>query len=333
MLSIGRGHRLAPVPAGPGECELELEQEDGRDMKKKWPSLPALSVFESTVRLGSMTAAAEEMGLSQPVVSQRIRALEDSLGVSLFDRRGGRLMPTRQGDDFYKSVAQGLQIIDDACRHARRAGQKVRPSVSIAAGAGFTHLCLLPRMPALKAAFPEFRFSVLPIDRDDDAEMQSADIAIRFGRRPVNDDAVRVAGEKVFPVCSPAYAARCGVERIQSIDDLARLALLHQDARDPRWLDWAQWARAVGIEMPMDEDFFAYRNYPLVLNAALEGSGVALGWEFVVEKHLARGQLVVLGPAVTREDHGYWMELKYSANAVTQPVKAWLINALQNTTE
>jgi DNA-binding transcriptional LysR family regulator len=275
-----------------------------------------------------MTEAAEEIGISQPVVSQRIRTLEEYLGLSLFDRRGGRLTLTQEGERFYHEVERGLSIISVACEETRRNSESPKPTVSIAAGSGFTHLCLLPLMPALKAAFPDCRFNVVPVDRNEDTEMQSADIAIRFGRKSATRHSDSVAMERVLPVCSPAYAVRQGLEQIRGRNDLERLTLLHQDTRDPRWLDWKQWARAAGITPLLEDDIFSYRNYPLVLNAALEGKGVALGWVFIVEKYLASGQLVAVGPEVAREDYGYWMELKYPDNVVTQPVKAWLISAL-----
>ena len=297
-------------------------------MEVKLPSLRGLNAFEATARLGSMTAAAEATGTSQPVVSQRIRALEEHLGLSLFERSGNSLVLTPHGERFYHEVEHGLQVIHGACQEMYRLSGVYRPQVSIAAGSGFTHLCLLPLLPELKACFPQLRIHLVPVDRDDDASMQAADIAIRFGRQSAASGSQLLAEERVLPVCTPAYAERHGLQYINDADDLSRLTLLHQDERDPRWLDWKQWARAVAIWPIPDEDIFPFHNYPLVLNAALEGQGIALGWKFIVEKHLASGKLMGVGPEVARAHYGYWIELKYPDNALVQPVKDWLVSAL-----
>ena len=141
----------------------------------------SLIAFEATARLGSMTAAADEDRTTQPTISQRIRALEERLGLPLFHRQGGRLTLTAQGERFYSEMAPSLNQIRESCERLIQDGKRPSPSVVIAAGSGFTHLRLLPRLPALKRAFPELSFQLMPVDRADDPELQAADIAIRFG--------------------------------------------------------------------------------------------------------------------------------------------------------
>ncbi|MDZ7826935.1 MAG: LysR family transcriptional regulator [Gammaproteobacteria bacterium] len=177
-------------------------------MTVRIPSMRSLIAFEATARLGSMTAAAEEERATQPAISQRIRALEEALGMPLFDRQGGRLTLTAQGERFHRDIAQGLTDIRAACDRVSEASRNPSPAITMAAGSGFTHLWLLPRLPALERAFPDRTFRLMPVDRSDDPELQAADIAIRFGPRAPQGRARLVISESVFPVCSPEYAER-----------------------------------------------------------------------------------------------------------------------------
>lgn len=291
--------------------------------------MKSLIAFVTTARLGSMTAAADAERTTQPTISQRIRVLEEHLGLPLFDRRGGRLSLTTQGEHFYWEIASSLDTLRDACDRFKRHGQGPAPSVVIAADAGFTHLWLLPRLPALKRAFPGFNVRLMPIDRADDPERLAADITIRFGpHAPQEEEERLVAREAVFPVCSHEYARQHDVSGTLTSSELARLSLLHQDIRNPRWLDWAQWCRHAGLTLAPDEDIFTYHNYALLLNAALAHRGVALGWSNLVEEYLVTGQLVALGPQVTRESYGYWLSVKHHRSAVIEPIRDWLLDAV-----
>ncbi|MDR9438568.1 MAG: LysR substrate-binding domain-containing protein [Halomonas sp.] len=297
-------------------------------MSQRPPSMASLIAFDATARLGSMTAAADEERTTQPTISQRIRALEERLGLPLFHRQGGRLTLTAQGERFHREIAPGLKQIRESCERLIQDGKRPSPSVVIAAGSGFTHLWLLPRLPALKQAFPELSFQLMPIDRADDPELQAADIAIRFGPHVPQDHARLVASEAVFPVCSPDYARQHSLAETLTTADLPAISLLHQDIRDPRWLNWAQWCRHAGLILAPRDDLFAYHNYALLLNAALAHQGVALGWSILVQDYLASGQLMALGPRVTRQDYGYWLSVKHHRSAVVEPVSDWLLDAV-----
>ena len=289
-------------------------------------SMKSLIAFEATARLGSMTAAAEAERTTQPTISQRIRGLEEYLGLVLFDRHGGRLSLTVEGERFYREMAPSLTTLRDTCDRFVRHGQGPAPTVVIAADAGFTHLWLLPRLPALKRAFPDFSFHLMPIDRSDDPQLLAADIAIRFGPYLPQEEGQLVAREAVFPVCSPDYAQAHGLSGPLSAQDLSRLSLLHQGIRNPRWLDWAQWCRHAGLTPPPAEDIFAYHNYALLLNAALAHQGVALGWRGLIDHHIEQGSLVAVGSEVSRPDRGYWVVPSRSVSDTTTTLLDWLTN-------
>lgn len=293
------------------------------------PTLQSLVAFESTARLGSMTAAADEERTTQPAISQRIRALEERVGLPLFDRKGGKLQLTPQGNIFYRDVSPGLSEIREAYDRLLRQGGRLTPSVVIAAGSGFMHLWLLPHLSEMKKAFPDVAFKLLPTDRADDPELQAADIAIRFGPYLPQEESQLLSVEDVFPVCSPEYARRHGLSGQLTASDLKHVALLHQDVNDSRWLNWPLWSDQVGISLSPGDGFFAYHNYALLLHAALAHQGVALGWSILVEKYLQNGQLLALKPKVKRGEYGYWMSVKHHRSAVVQPICEWLIEAMR----
>ncbi len=296
------------------------------------PSLKSLAAFEATVRLGSMSAAARALATTQPAISQRIHRLEQALGIALLDRAGQRARPTVSGRAYHDEIAAALQRIDDASRRLRSRASARNRELRIAVHFGFAHLWLLPRLSRLEAAFPGTGFEILPVDHDDAGEMTAADLGIRFGlfdRDSPNE--WPLIAETVAPVCSPMFADKHGLAGDLDADALAGIPLLHMDERDPRWLDWTRWCEHAGCTAPAEPPRFQYKNYPLLLNAAIEGRGLALGWEGLIDPALAEGTLVRLGPAVHRAERGYILQAAHADRAVIHAVVGWFMRALGRT--
>lgn len=287
------------------------------------PSLKAIAAFEAAARLGSMTAAAQELGTTQPAVSQRIRALEDAIGVPLFDRSTRRLRPTRSGQEYYDDTAAALRRIVGATRRLQSRAHALHRELMFAVHFGFAHRWLLPRMSRLESAFPGTQFEVIPVDRDDAPEMTAADLTIRFDRFDQRgEDEWPLFHESVFPVCSPGCALRHGLGEVVDGEALARVPLLHMDARNARWLDWGRWCQLAGLEAPARTRFH-YNNYPLLLNAALESNGLALGWAGLVESMIEEGTLVRMGPVVERPGYGYILGARHPDRVIIAAVVDW----------
>lgn len=291
---------------------------------KSMPSMRSLVVFEATFRLGSMTAAAQEQNTTQPVVSQRIRALEDSVGCLLFDRTGGRLSPTDQGRYLYEEISSALATINISLDRLRDDARDVAPSVSIAANFGFTHLWLLPRLDELQRAFPRYRFEVTPADSSTSGAMLEADISIHFdalaGSRA---DQLMLTAELVYPVCSPEFAERYGLNGLVDANVLANTPILHMDRNNPRWLDWPRWCQLAGLPQIPGDSGFRFNNYPLLLAAAIRSEGLALGWSSLVQDAISQGSLIALSPRIERSDHGYILTTRHRSSGITQPVIDW----------
>lgn len=292
--------------------------------RKDIPALKGLLAFEAAVRLGSMTSAAKELSTTQPAISQQIRALEEIVGGNLLDRSGNRLETTPVGARFHEDIVGALSDLHSAVQRAQANFAQHIPVISIAANFGFAHLWLLPRLPQLQERFPHIRIQVLADDHQENWSLQDVDIAITFDR--IGDllhTEVLLAPETVFPVCSPQFAREHGLEGDVSSGALKDLPLLHMDQSNPRWLDWERWSARAGVGALRSGSQFSFNNYPLLLNATIQGQGVALAWRELVSKSLDLGLLVALGPTVVREDHGYLLRSRHHQNALISPVIKW----------
>lgn len=296
-------------------------------MRKSEPTLAALKAFETTVRRQSMTQAADELNTTQPAVSQQLRNLETLLGVALLDRSHRRTRPTRAGQEFYDNIVGALDDLQAATNQLKTHANRYRNEVRIGAHFGFAHQWLLPRFKALQDAFPSVRFEILPVDQNVSDEMAGADIRIVFTTTESCATTDRLLmPEVVYPVCSPDFAARFQLDGALPAAPTTQLPLLHMDHRDARWLDWPRWLELAGLSKHAHPVRFQYRNYPLMLNAAIRGEGLALGWHGLVDELVRNRSLVALAPQVQRPERGYVVASSRVHNPVIRSVVDWLMD-------
>jgi putative choline sulfate-utilization transcription factor len=267
--------------------------------EQRLPSLHGLAVFEAVGRQLSFRAAAEHLGTTQPAVSQRIAALEKDVGAPLFRRHHRGIELTPEGERLHRAVREGLGLIREAISDIGPMRQNV---LTVATDFGFAACWLMPRLGRFRQQFPDVQVHVLAAQEEVDGADGQVDIAIFFGAEP--EGGQPVFPEIVVPVCSPALLQPDGV----SMEQVVRLPLLHLDsAQVGRWLTWrdlippALWSRG-----PRQHDL-SLNNYQLVLQAALMGQGVALGWRPLVDAFVERGELIELTGLETRTDRGYFL--------------------------
>ena len=250
-----------------------------------------LITFEAAARTGSFTKAALELAVGQPAVSHAIRLLEDELGVVLFDRRHKGVELTEAGRYLLEQVSLGLTLMDQALREVRSMtpGHQVTLAVSTATATWW----LMPRIARFKQQHPdiELRCITTDIDLDLDLERERIDLAITLGSGDFAQHARwRFVNEEVFAVCSPAFLA--ANPQLQSPQDLANSTLLHLEERYRPRLDWSLWLAHFGVSAARAGKALTFNDYSIVLQAALEGQGLALGWRHIVEPLIAQGRLV-----------------------------------------
>jgi len=270
---------------------------------RRLPPLQSLVFFEAAVRHLSFTAAAHELGTSQPAVSQRIGLLEDDLGAPLFKREHRGVSLTQEGLQLVTAVREGLSSIGDAAAKIR--ARRERQVLTVATDFGFATYWLMPRLAVLRELVPELDVRIVTSQDQFDIRGEQVDMAVAFGEGLwPGCSATPLFAEIVVPVCSPAFYARQGLSGKAA--DLCTLPLLHLESADPqRWLQWEGWFAAHDLHSDGTGHDLTLNNYPLVIQAALAGQGVALGWVPLVDELVRSGQLVQAVSVSLRTACGY----------------------------
>lgn len=253
------------------------------------PRLPlgALRVFEAAARLGSFLKAADELAITPGAVSRQIKALEAELGVRLFDRFNRAVRLTERGAALAVGVRQGFGLVAQAVDQARSG--RDAPLV-ISATPSLAARWLVPRLYRFQERYPEIDVRVSASDIAMDLARDGVDIALRYGSGPYpNLHAERLAVARLFPVCTPAFAAQAP---LKVPADLARVALLHDMNAvgvEPAWADWLATVGVEGVDLTKGARF---SNTYLTIEAVLAGKGVALAHLALVMDDLASGRLI-----------------------------------------
>src|SRR5437868_9037055 len=210
------------------------------------PSLDLLRGFEAAARHLSFTKAGEELYLTQSAVSRQMKELEDQLGVALFQRRHRALALTEAGQQFYASAAQVLSTMRTATERLHAHSGRRRP-LSVTTTHSFAALWLIPRLAGFTRTHPGVDVRITADTRVQDLERDGLDLAIRHGPASLaGPDAVRLFGERVFPVCSPKLLK---ANPLRQPADLKKHTLLQYDDPDARhpWLHWKTWLEVAGV--------------------------------------------------------------------------------------
>lgn len=254
------------------------------------PALDLLVGFEAAARHLSFTKAGEELYLTQSAVSRQIKDLEEQLGVALFQRRHRALALTPEGQQFYAAAAQVLVTMRAATDRLRtRTG---RQAIALTTTHSFAALWLIPRLAGFTRMHPEADVRITADTRVQNLERDGLDITIRHGPPSLaGPNAIRLFGERVFPVCSPKLLAR---EQLKKPEDLKNHVLLQYDDPDGRhpWLHWKTWLEVAGIADLRPAGTLSFSGYEQIIPAALAGHGVALGRTPLVRDLLAAKELV-----------------------------------------
>jgi DNA-binding transcriptional LysR family regulator len=254
------------------------------------PPLDLLVGFEAAARHLSFTKAGEELYLTQSAVSRQIKDLEDHLGVALFQRRHRALALTPEGQQFYAASAQVLVTMRAATEQLRR--RTGRQAIALTTTHSFAALWLIPRLAGFTRARPDADVRITADTRVQDLERDGLDIAIRHGPPSLaGPNAVRLFGERVFPVCSPKLLKK---KPLKEPADLRHHVLLQYDDPDGRhpWLHWKTWLEVAGIADLRPAGSLSFSGYEQIIPAALAGHGVALGRTPLVRDLLASKELV-----------------------------------------
>lgn len=256
------------------------------------PSLDLIRGFEAAARQMSFTRAAAELHVTQSAVSRQIKTLEDHLGTQLFTRLNRALKLTAEGDALYVTAQSVMRQLEEAT--ARLSARDDDPLLTVTTTVSFAALWLVPRLARFRKARPGTDVRLAATNETSNLERDRIDVAIRFMEpRAAPAGAIPLTGEEVFPVCSPALL-RDRARPLKKPLDLARHVMLHYD--DPAgqwpWLNWRQWLDALHLPELRSAGVAHYSHYDQLIQAAIEGEGVALGRTPLVLRFLKSGALV-----------------------------------------
>ncbi|MFT7556451.1 MAG: DNA-binding transcriptional LysR family regulator, partial [Planctomycetota bacterium] len=256
-----------------------------------------LFVFEVCGRLMSFTRAAEELGVSQPAISLAIRQLEQAIGQPLFHRQHRGIRFSDAGSRLFEEVSNSLQRILHTARDINR--RPLPAQVTLSVSTAFANYWVMPRLHALHQTHPDIDLRLQVTDKDSDLEHENVSLGIRRGRGNwLGYDSVCIAREELLAVASPGYIDRhIDLHPVpESPADLLTLPLIHLDEPfrpRPKWRDWFQ---AFGLDYVDQGDGLRLNDYALVLQAAIAGEGIAIGWRHVVESLIESRLLVAAIP-------------------------------------
>ena len=264
------------------------------------PSLQTLRAFAAAGRLKSYSKAAEELGLTHGAVSHRIRELEERLGVKLFRREGNTMMLTPDGQKLEAQVRQGLSLLEQAFDAAPAALKKDTRHIVVSSVPSLASTWLFARMAQFRSENPGVDIELRVSESLSDYKKEGIDIGVRLGLGGWPGlNAHKLFDEALTPVCTPEYRDRLN---LRTPEDLKRATLL----RNP-WTPWARWFRAIGIDWPEPTTGPKFDDAPLLLRAALQGDGVALGRHWLAIDELRAGRLVAPFQMAVRDDFSYWL--------------------------
>ena len=266
-------------------------------MAQDRPQLPPLEwirVFEAAARLGSFTAAANELGLTQAAVSQRIRNLELHLGAQLFNRQARGVILSTQGESWLPHVQAALtQLLHSAANLF----EQPRRKITIAASGSVIELWIVPRLRDIALRLPHVQLSLKTIQHLPDYERLEADLEIRFGAGNwPGREATRLFIERLAPLASPDLLR----DPSKPWHDHPRIA-----TSGPR-AGWRDWSNAM-CEPPPPVPVVRFDTFVQSLRAAEVGAGVLLASLALSAVAIESGKLKLLTKRTLPQEGGYWI--------------------------
>ena len=291
--------------------------------------LNALRAFEASARHQSFSLAAQELNVTPAAVGQLVRTLEDWLGSPLFVRSTSgraRLVTTEVAEQALPDIRAGLERLAAGLERMRSGSEGGVLTVTVSPA--FAAKWLLPRIERFQTAWPETDLRLDTSLKPVDFVAQRIDVGVRYGRGQWPGLAAeKLMDEEVYPVCAPALLATA---TLQAPGDLRGQVLIHDQSVDTStgFASWQAWLRHAGVQGVPTDRGLRINNSAAVLQAAVDGQGVALARSVMAHDDLAAGRLVRLFPQV-RLDSALAYYVVYRPECIAQPKVAafrdWLL--------
>jgi LysR family transcriptional regulator, glycine cleavage system transcriptional activator len=291
------------------------------------PPLDAIRGFVAVARRMSITFAAKDLCLTQSAVSRQIQNLEEHLGTPLLIRKHRALALTTEGEQLLQLVAPWLDRLAEYSMQLKQQRNRLR-SVTITTSISVASLWILPRFGAFQDANPNINVRLTATSSVLNLRQERIDLAIRYARSDdVPPDAVQLFSEKILPVANKKVADRAAQNPNALFDEV----LLEFDDRARPWLRWSDWLTATASSGAKPKAYLYLNQYMQVIQAAIEGHGVALGRVSLILPMLKDGRLVALADeGFGNSDYAYWLiDESPSPRNEVQEFRNWIINEAQ----
>jgi len=301
-----------------------------RNSPERLPSLDLIRSFEAAARRLSFTKAAAELYVTQSAVSRSIKTLEDHLGVALFYRRHRMLALSEPGQLLYRTAADVMDRLREVSRRIRQgaAGHMVTVTSTIS----FAAMWLVPRLPEFREAHPDVEVRIAATNEMSDLEREGIDVAVRYCTpKAAPEGALELFGEHVFPVCSPKLLKRGAAHPLRRAEDLRHQVMLHlEEARSlAPWLQWSVWLEVMKQKDIVPAGVLRFSHYDQMIQAAIDGQGVALGRSPLVRRLIKQGKLAAPFESKSISSRAYFVLT--AAGAASRPEVQHLIGWLAQT--
>jgi len=253
------------------------------------PPLNTLVAFECVARYCSFSRAADELNLTQSAISRQILQLEEMLGCKLFQRSQRKVSLTPRGEIYAEQVRKLLGDISHST--AEVMGWSGLPQVTLACTSAMGSLWLSSRLSALRQLMPDLQIRMKLSDSFSELKSSEFDLAIFYLRTPpVGYHAVPLFDEVCYPMCSPEFLRQLPAN--PDATELLNHTLLIQDDPQREWTGWRDWFASQDVPHFAPRQTWRANNYPFLVQAAVLGDGILLGWEGLVQDFIDSGQLV-----------------------------------------
>lgn len=294
-------------------------------MSRELPPLNALRAFEAAARLHSISRAGEELHVTHGAVSRQIRALEEQLGVSLFDKDGRGVKLTDAGVRLRDAASDAFERLRGVCAELRQR-QDGAPFVLGCPGSLLARW-FIPRLDRLNRELPELRLQLSASEGELDPRRPGVDATLCFAAPPWPADmrVYELDVERIGPVLSPRYARFAELAGRPAAVLLGE-PLLHTASRPQAW---PQWAAAQGLEPARLQHGQGFEHLYYLLEAAAAGLGVAIAPQPLVADDLAAGRLLApWGFVETPARLALWVPGR-ERDGRAQQLARWLARQLQ----
>ncbi|MCP5076373.1 MAG: LysR family transcriptional regulator [Rhodobacteraceae bacterium] len=246
------------------------------------PPLNSLRAFEAAARYGNFTLAADELCVTPGAIAWQVKTLEAWVGDQLFHRHAQGVQLSRAGFAALPDLTAAFDRMGEAFQCLRN--ETAPEQLQIAALPCIAQLWLSPRLASVHAALPDYGISVSVLETPPNLLREPFDLTLFFETDPDHPHCYDLGRDEIFPVCTPALAARLG-----SPDDLHEENCL----RDASWPDdWANWGRAACPDAAMPAEGPVHTLSSMALEETRAGAGVLIGHRALVEADLESGTLV-----------------------------------------